>query len=94
MTTAELRKTRVGDDEVVGWRREQLMRAGCDPAAALILAKRSGVDLHQAVDLLERGCPARVALEILLSSCRRLRRERPRGEALSCVSGFAGTAEM
>ena len=66
MTTAELRKTRVSDDEVVAWRREQLIRAGCDPAAALILARRSGVDLHQAVDLLERGCPARVALEILL----------------------------
>jgi hypothetical protein len=66
MTTAELRKTRVSDEDVVDWRREQLIRAGCDAAGALILAKRSGVDLHKAVELLERGCPPRVALEILL----------------------------
>jgi hypothetical protein len=66
MTTAELRKIRVSDEDVVDWRREQLIRAGCDPSGALILAKRSHVDLHEAVDLLERGCPPRVALEILL----------------------------
>jgi hypothetical protein len=66
MTTAELRKTRVSDEEVVDWRRDQLIRAGCDPSGALILAKRSHVDLHEAVDLLERGCPPRTALEILL----------------------------
>jgi hypothetical protein len=66
MTTAELRKTRVSDEEVVSWRLEQLIRAGCDPSGALILAKRSSVDLHAAVELLEHGCPSRVALEILL----------------------------
>jgi hypothetical protein len=66
MTTAELRKIRVSDEDVVAWRHEQLMRAGCDPSGAMILAKRSHVDLHEAVDLLERGCPPRVALEILL----------------------------
>jgi hypothetical protein len=66
MTTAELMKTRVSDEEVVAWRREQLVRAGCDSLNALILAKRSHVDLHQAVELLERGCPPGIALEILL----------------------------
>ena len=66
MTTAELKKTRVSDEEVVAWRLEQLVRAGCDRARALILAKRSAVDLHEAVELLERGCPPRVAIEILL----------------------------
>jgi hypothetical protein len=66
MTTAELRKTRVSDEEVVAWRVEQLMRAGADQSAAMILAKRSHVDLHGAVDLLERGCPPKLALEILL----------------------------
>ena len=34
--------------------------------AAVILARRSQVDLHEAVDLLERGCPSKIALEILL----------------------------
>jgi N12 class adenine-specific DNA methylase len=66
MTTAELRKTRVSDEEVVAWRVEQLMRAGSDQACAVILARRGHVDLHEAVDLLERGCPPKVALEILL----------------------------
>jgi hypothetical protein len=56
----------VSDEEVVSWRMEQLLRAGADPFCAVILAKRSGVDLHDAVDLLERGCPSKVALEILL----------------------------
>ena len=66
MTTAELRKTRLSDEVLVEWRREQLIRAGCDTYNALILAKRSHVDLHQAIDLLERGCPPQIALEILL----------------------------
>jgi hypothetical protein len=66
MTTAELKKVRVSDEEVLAWRRDQLMRAGCDPSGALILAKRGGVDLHEAVSLLERGCPPQLALQILL----------------------------
>jgi hypothetical protein len=66
MTTAELKKARVTDEEVVAWRVEQLMRAGSDTSSAVILAKRSYVDLHDAVDLLERGCPPKIALEILL----------------------------
>jgi hypothetical protein len=66
MTTAELKKVRVTDEEVVAWRVEQLLRAGADRFCAVILAKRSHVDLHDAVDLLERGCPSQMALEILL----------------------------
>lgn len=66
MTTAELRRTRLSDKEVVDWRRDQLVRAGCDPSSALILAKRSHVDLHEAIELLERGCAPALALEILL----------------------------
>jgi len=65
-TTAELKKTRVSDEELVAWRIEQLLRAGADSFCAVILAKRSHVDLHSAVDLLERGCPSKTALEILL----------------------------
>jgi hypothetical protein len=66
MTTAELHKTRVTDEDVVAWRVEQLLRAGSDPCCAVILAKRRHVDLHEAVGLLERGCPSKIALEILL----------------------------
>jgi hypothetical protein len=66
MTIAELRKVRVTDEEVVSWRVEQLLRAGADQPSAQILARRSHVDLHDALDLLERGCPPAIALEILL----------------------------
>jgi hypothetical protein len=65
-TSTELLKTRVTEDEVVAWRREQLRRAGCRRFEAEILARRTGVDLHRAVELIERGCPSRLALNILL----------------------------
>ena len=66
MTATELLKTRVTDDEVVAWRREQLRRAGCRRFEAEILAREASVDLHAAVGLLNRGCPSRLLLEILL----------------------------
>jgi hypothetical protein len=65
-TSTELLKTRVTEDEVVAWRREQLRRAGCRRFEAEILARRTRVDLHRAVELIERGCPSRLALNILL----------------------------
>ncbi len=53
-------------DEIVRWRSDELRRAGYRPRAALVLALRRDVDLHVAVELLEHGCPAHVALRILL----------------------------
>jgi hypothetical protein len=66
VTTAELLQPRATEDQVVAWRREQLKRAGCRRFEAEVLARELRVDLHEAVELLERGCPSRVALEILL----------------------------
>ena len=66
MTTAELLKARASDDQVVAWRREQLTRAGCRRFEAEVLARELRVDLHEAVELLEHGCPSRIALNILL----------------------------
>ena len=66
MTTAELLEARATEDQVVAWRRDQLRRAGCRRFEAEILAREGGVDLHRAVELLERGCPSLVALKILL----------------------------
>ena len=54
------------NEEVVAWRREQLRRAGCRRFEAEVLARELRVDLHDAVALLERGCPSRIALNILL----------------------------
>lgn len=66
MNTAELQRARATHEEVVAWRREQLRRAGCRRFEAEVLARELKVDLHEAVELLERGCPPRIALNILL----------------------------
>jgi tRNA splicing endonuclease len=66
VTIAELQRVRATHDEVVEWRREQLTRAGCRRFEAKVLARELTVDLHEAVELFERGCPSRIALNILL----------------------------
>jgi hypothetical protein len=48
------------------WRLEALGRAGYDAESAAVLAASHEVDLHRAVDLLERGCSVDLALQILL----------------------------
>ena len=53
-------------DRIQRWRAEELERAGYDEPDAAELAGRADVDLHLAVDLLERGCPTKTALRILL----------------------------
>ncbi len=50
---------------VVSWRIERLLAAGYDGESAVVLALDRDVDLHAAVSLLERGCPADTALQIL-----------------------------
>jgi len=51
---------------VEAWRAEQLETAGYAAQAAAELAPRHDVDLHVAIDLVTRGCPADLALKILL----------------------------
>ena len=48
------------------WRIEELERAGYDAGSAALLAASAEVDLHRAIDLLRRGCPADLAVRILL----------------------------
>ena len=65
MTAAEL----IHDSEltqVERWRIAELERAGYEPHAAKALASRLDVDLHRAVDLVNRGCAPELALQILL----------------------------
>jgi hypothetical protein len=52
-------------ERVERWRAEELERAGFHPEAAFELAMRFDVDLHAAVDLVERGCSPELALQIL-----------------------------
>ena len=47
------------------WRFRQLLAAGWPEQEALVLAARHDVDLHQACKLLDRGCDAELAWQIL-----------------------------
>jgi hypothetical protein len=66
MTVIETDIPETEDERVARWRLEQLVRAGYDETAALILADLVDVDLHLAVDLVSRGCTSDTALRILL----------------------------
>jgi hypothetical protein len=55
----------VRDLGVVVWRFDCLIRAGYPEDLAVRLAENADVDLHDAVELLSRGCPVREALRIL-----------------------------
>ena len=54
------------DRIVLGWRYEELVRAGYSEREAMLVADRVDVDLHRAIALVESGCPAKTALRILL----------------------------
>jgi hypothetical protein len=67
MAAAEVQILRETEQErVEAWRAEELERAGYGRRAAARLATRRDIDLHLAVELLRRGCPPELALEILL----------------------------
>ena len=66
MTAAEAIRVETEAERIERWRSEELERAGYDPRSAARLASRLDIDLHLATDLLDRGCPAEVALRILL----------------------------
>ena len=53
-------------DRIVRWRGEELERAGYSRDGAAALAARLEVDLHEAIDLVKRGCPPEIAQRILL----------------------------
>jgi len=53
-------------ERIERWRVEELGRAGYEAEEAVELASRHYVDLHLAIELLQRGCPAETALRILL----------------------------
>jgi hypothetical protein len=53
-------------DKVVEWRFDRLSRAGYNADNAFRLAGEKKVDTQFAEDLLEKGCPEPLALEILL----------------------------
>lgn len=52
-------------DQVVLWRREQLVESGFAPALAARVAENRHYDLHALIELVERGCPPELAVRIL-----------------------------
>lgn len=51
--------------QIVGWRLARLDAAGFPPDLAAQLAADVAVDLHALLDLVDRGCPPRLAARIL-----------------------------
>ena len=65
MPAADVRE-RTELERIVSWRLEELERAGYPTHIAAELAGRHYVDLHRAIELLQRGCTPELALQILL----------------------------
>jgi hypothetical protein len=52
-------------DRVERWRTAELMRVGFPGDDAVALAAKFDVDLHDAIELVQRGCPPELAVRIL-----------------------------
>jgi hypothetical protein len=52
-------------ERVERWRTAELMRVGFPGDDAVALAARTDVDLHEAIELIKRGCPPELAVRIL-----------------------------
>jgi hypothetical protein len=66
MAAAETEITESESERIQRWRAEELERAGFTSSQALELAMRPDVDLHDAVDLIRRGCSIELAMQILV----------------------------
>jgi hypothetical protein len=53
------------DEDVVGWRRDRLQAAGFARELADAMARDPATDLHALLELVDRGCPPRLAVRIL-----------------------------
>jgi hypothetical protein len=52
-------------DEMIAWRKEQLLRSGFSHRLATQVAHDGRYDLHRLIELVERGCQPELALRIL-----------------------------
>ncbi len=65
MPTVETNVRPTEQELVELWRATELERAGYPAAAARELSARNDVDLHRAVELLQKGCSPELAVAIL-----------------------------
>jgi hypothetical protein len=54
-----------GLEPVLAWRARRLREAGLEPGLATAIAADCGYDLHALLELVDRGCPADLAVRIL-----------------------------
>jgi hypothetical protein len=52
-------------ERVERWRTRELLRVGLAADDAIALAARLDVDLHEAISLVQRGCPPELVVRIL-----------------------------
>jgi hypothetical protein len=62
---SQLSRTAGDDEQVLGWRRDQLLAAGFPGELAGELARDWRYDLHALIELVERGCEPALAARIL-----------------------------
>ena len=60
-----MRPTQNDEEQVVAWRREQLVEAGASLPLAARVATDPRYDLHALIELAERGCDPELAVRIL-----------------------------
>jgi hypothetical protein len=65
MDTAAYDIVETESERVERWRNAELMRVGFAGDDAVALAARTHVDLHEAIELVQRGCPPELAVRIL-----------------------------
>jgi hypothetical protein len=65
MNTAAEEIVETETERVERWRTAELMRVGFAGDDAVALAARTDVDLHEAIELVQRGCPHELAFRIL-----------------------------
>jgi hypothetical protein len=65
MDTAAYEIVETESERVERWRTAELMRVGFAGDDAVVLAARMDVDLHEAIELVQRGCPPELAVRIL-----------------------------
>ena len=65
MDTAAYEIVETESERVERWRTAELMRVGFAGDDAVVLAARMDVDLHEAIELVLRGCPPELAVRIL-----------------------------
>jgi hypothetical protein len=66
LTAAQFEDLRIDEAaEVLAWRFDALCHSGFDLDAAAVLAANVEVDLHEAIELVGRGCPPELAARIL-----------------------------